>query len=321
MSENTAKTAAEWVFVAKSVAQLPDGENPALRCMAYANMAAQDMGDWLAVAKAWAQDLGDIKMGRQCMANAEDIAGYSEEIDNWLKIAKIWKEDFQDLDCVTRCMEVIEGTAEDIDDWVRIAKICKDDFQDIEKAIRCMEIAEAIADDFEDYSTLEETWRVDFQDVDRDIVNSAIQRLVGAADADAEGYFDGVMEFLIGGASKEQIVIVDLGILPPSAIVHQDGTWSSECNSDRREGSYARYFIFTIPMPMSVTIDVISSVDTYLYLVKGSDLDGDVLDENDDWQDGANSHISRHLAAGTYTIEATTYKEEETSDFTLAINT
>lgn len=316
MSENTAKTVAEWVFVAKSVAQLPDGENPALRCMAYANMAAQDMGDWLVVAQAWAQDLGDIKMGRQCMANAEDIAGYSEEIDNWLKIAKIWKEDFQDLDCVMRCMEVIEGTAEDIDDWVRIAKIWKDDFQDKEKAIGCMEEAEAIADDFDDYSTLEETWRVDFQDVDRDIVNSAIQRLVDAADD--EGY---LVEFLIGRASKEQIVIVDLGTLPPSAIVHQDGTWSSECNSDRREGSYARYFIFTIPMPMSVTIDLTSSVDTYLYLVKGSDLAGDVLDENDDWQDGTNSHISRHLAAGTYTIEATTYKEEETSDFTLAINT
>ena len=52
VQENVAKTAAEWVFVAKSVAQLPGGESQAMRCMARAEELAQEVSDWLAVAKA-----------------------------------------------------------------------------------------------------------------------------------------------------------------------------------------------------------------------------------------------------------------------------
>lgn len=75
-------------------------------------------------------------------------------------------------------------------------------------------------------------------------------------------------------------------------------------------------------MPMFVTIDLTSNdADTYLYLIKGSDLDGDVLEENDDWQDGTDSRISRHLVPGTYIIETTTYQTEKPGDFSLAINT
>ena len=71
MQENTAKTAAEWVFVAKSVAHLPGGEVQALRCMARAELAAQDTVDWLAVAEAWAQDFDDSEIARQCLSKAE----------------------------------------------------------------------------------------------------------------------------------------------------------------------------------------------------------------------------------------------------------
>ncbi len=52
VQENVAKTAAEWVFVAKSVAQLPGGEGQALRCMARAKLLAKGATDWLAVATA-----------------------------------------------------------------------------------------------------------------------------------------------------------------------------------------------------------------------------------------------------------------------------
>ncbi len=41
MSDDTANTAGEWIFVARSVAGLPDAQPLALRCMARAGMAAQ----------------------------------------------------------------------------------------------------------------------------------------------------------------------------------------------------------------------------------------------------------------------------------------
>ena len=87
MPENTAKTAAEWVFVAKSVAQLPDGENLALRCMTRAGIAAEDVSDWVAVAKTWADTFNDSEMDQQCMSIAESVAKTS---DDWELIAFTW---------------------------------------------------------------------------------------------------------------------------------------------------------------------------------------------------------------------------------------
>jgi hypothetical protein len=40
MQEDAAKTATEWVFVTKGIAQAPGGESHALHCVAHADMAA-----------------------------------------------------------------------------------------------------------------------------------------------------------------------------------------------------------------------------------------------------------------------------------------
>ena len=64
-----------------------------------------------------------------------------------------------------------------------------------------------------------------------------------------------------------------------------------------------------------------SSTDTYLYLIRGSSVDGtSYLEYNDDGGTGLNSRISRTLAAGTYTVAATTYGTRATSSYTLRIN-
>ena len=69
-----------------------------------------------------------------------------------------------------------------------------------------------------------------------------------------------------------------------------------------------------------MTIDLESSVDTYLYLRSGNARSGAVLHENDDVAPGnLNSRITETLAAGTYTIEATTYAAGATGSFTLTI--
>ncbi len=101
------------------------------------------------------------------------------------------------------------------------------------------------------------------------------------------------------------------------------GTWAEPCESDAREGRYARYYTFTLDQQSAVTIDLESDVDTYLYLRSGDARSGATVDggENDDIQSGnTNSRITATLAAGTYTIEATTYNPGETGTFTLTVS-
>ena len=69
-------------------------------------------------------------------------------------------------------------------------------------------------------------------------------------------------------------------------------------------------------------IDLTSAEDTYLYLLRGADSGGTVdRAENDDVVNACNtnSRITETLAAGTYTIEATTYDEGVTGEFSLSI--
>ena len=99
------------------------------------------------------------------------------------------------------------------------------------------------------------------------------------------------------------------------------GTWAAGCQSQVSGRGYARYYSFTLGEEQEITIDLESSVDTYLYLRSGQSRSGAVLHENDDVESGnTNSQISQTLAAGTYTIEATTYSTGQAGSFTLTIS-
>ena len=81
---------------------------------------------------------------------------------------------------------------------------------------------------------------------------------------------------------------------------------------------YARYYGITLDQETEVTIDLESSVDTYLYLRSGEGRSGIFLHENDDVEGGnTDSQISETLSAGSYTIEATTYNAGTAGTFTL----
>ena len=72
-----------------------------------------------------------------------------------------------------------------------------------------------------------------------------------------------------------------------------------------------------------VTITLESSEDTYLFLLRGADRNGERAAENDDIDSDAqnyNSRIVQTLTAGEYTIVATTYNLATTGDFTLTVN-
>ena len=99
------------------------------------------------------------------------------------------------------------------------------------------------------------------------------------------------------------------------------GNWASDCQSAARSGSYARYYTFTLAQASSVTIDLVSDTDPYLYVRAGAARSGETDLENDDVVPGTNlnSQLTLSLAAGAYTIEATTYAAGETGNFTLTI--
>ena len=105
------------------------------------------------------------------------------------------------------------------------------------------------------------------------------------------------------------------------------GAWASGCDSETPalgSGSgdrLARYYTFTLSEQSAVTIELESSeADTYLYLRAGEARSGDFLEQDDDTPDTSRSEIVRTLAAGSYTIEATTYDAGETGAFTLTIS-
>ena len=97
-----------------------------------------------------------------------------------------------------------------------------------------------------------------------------------------------------------------------------NGQWASGCDSETRSGSHARYYTFTLDASSEVTVTLESSVaNTYLYLRRGDATSGTALHENDDHDGTTTSQITATLAAGTYTIEATTYSAGETGTFSL----
>ena len=114
----------------------------------------------------------------------------------------------------------------------------------------------------------------------------------------------------------------------PLTATTTEGTWSTDCTSSipAPHGSgdrYARFYTFTFDAESDVTIDLSSDEDTFLYLRNGITTDGDTVADNDDIDTAnrdLNSRIVETLAAGDYTIEATTYNAGRTGTFTLALN-
>ena len=125
-----------------------------------------------------------------------------------------------------------------------------------------------------------------------------------------------------GGGGTPTVVedscVTDLG--PLTAAATQPGTWADDCDSINRDGSYARFYTFTLSQETEVTIDLTSGEDAYLYVLQGTGSGGTVEEENDDIVSGnTNSQILATLAAGAYTVEATTHTVGATGSFTLSM--
>lgn len=126
--------------------------------------------------------------------------------------------------------------------------------------------------------------------------------------------------------------ITDVCVTPVAGAGVITASWIDTCQSTNRplapdkpdDGTYyARYYTFDLSAPSLVTIRLESSEDTFLYLLNGTGKTGSVAHFNDDIEVGlnTNSQIDQTLQAGSYTIEAATYKSGVTgSSFTLTVS-
>ena len=77
-------------------------------------------------------------------------------------------------------------------------------------------------------------------------------------------------------------------------------------------------YILTIEPGQSVTIDLTSNIDTYLYIVE---MDGSWQSSNDDGGDGYNSRLSySSVGSAQYRLIAATYSSGQAGDFTLSVS-
>ena len=112
--------------------------------------------------------------------------------------------------------------------------------------------------------------------------------------------------------------VESLGAL--TAAVTKTGAWASDCESEAKSGSYAEYYTFTLDSGTQVEINLTSGVDAYLALRQGAGRDGTMVASNDNvGSRNFNSAINMMLAAGDYTVEATTFFAGQTGDFTLSV--
>ncbi len=153
-----------------------------------------------------------------------------------------------------------------------------------------------------------------------------------ATDADATSPDSDTLTFDLT-VTAGTCVFQDMGTVVPGgdpSAKGASGEWSSVCESLSRPGKYARYYRFELQSAADeVRVDLESSQDTYLFLhddagaagttVTASELGNEVA-RDDDGGSGRNSRIvEQGLAAGTYTIEATTYSNARTGRFRVAL--
>lgn len=92
-----------------------------------------------------------------------------------------------------------------------------------------------------------------------------------------------------------------------------NGNWASSAGRNANAAGNPN-FTLTLNAAATVEIDLMSSVDTYLYL---KDANGNVIASNDDGGAGYNSKIVQSLAAGTYTAVAATYSSGQSGSFSM----
>lgn len=95
-----------------------------------------------------------------------------------------------------------------------------------------------------------------------------------------------------------------------------NGSWGHSAGRNAHHSGNPEYG-FKLNNSQSVTFNLTSNVDTYLYL---KDSNGNVIASNDDGGEGYNSRLTKSLQAGNYTLVAATYNTGKSGHFNLAVS-
>ena len=101
------------------------------------------------------------------------------------------------------------------------------------------------------------------------------------------------------------------------------GQWRDDCGSYARGNSRALWYSFNLAESAEITINLAATsgdADAWLYLREGGAASGAFLYEDDDSGPGYSAEIQETLDAGSYTVEATTFGQDETGSFNLTIS-
>ena len=99
------------------------------------------------------------------------------------------------------------------------------------------------------------------------------------------------------------------------------GSWSTSCISAINSQKSSRYYTFSLAQQATVTIDLSSTLDSYLNLRSGYNAQkGAALHQDDNSGSGNNARLSQTLDAGSYTVEATTAVNSRTGAFSLSVS-
>ena len=99
------------------------------------------------------------------------------------------------------------------------------------------------------------------------------------------------------------------------------GSWSTSCISAINSQKSSRYYTFSLAQQATVTIDLSSTLDSYLNLRSGYNAQkGTALHQDDNSGSGNNARLSQTLDAGSYTVEATTAANSRTGAFSLSVS-
>ena len=134
-----------------------------------------------------------------------------------------------------------------------------------------------------------------------------------------------------GGGETQRVTVTFTGsagcVVSLGSSGSRSGSWSASggCVSSHRGNAqtpyYARFYKFTLAAGARVEIALSSSEDAYLALLAGHGSSGAVLHSNDDAdEETSDSRLSVDLAAGSYTIEATTYEARTEGGFALVVD-
>lgn len=96
------------------------------------------------------------------------------------------------------------------------------------------------------------------------------------------------------------------------------GAWDSGCESVSYAGHYARYYSITVPQTQVITVSLGSGVNPSLVLHDGSTPQGIVIAADSDRGPEDDAQVVMLLAAGTYTVEATTERAARAGAFKVA---